>query len=190
MLHLKQENIFGWLDIKFLKNHKDSKFRLAASLPAHICKPRCQKKHRTATILQHNNKLTSEMCLLGFGASAPCYCFYLPLGSSLHAAKPYQCVNFSNQHWSWAVYLDATTSILKRLCYSRGIGQVQVRYFECKMRVKRSLKWVWQHQYTWPTCCHFVLESSASFWLIKHGTKRMPCPFWQGFKSMNCGSTW
>ena len=36
------------------------------------------------------------------------------------------CVNFYNQHFRRAVYLDATTSILKRLRYSRGNGQVQI----------------------------------------------------------------
>ena len=66
MLRLKQENIFRWLDIEFLKNHKYSEFHQTASLPAHIHKPRAQTKLRTAAILQHNNKLTSEMCLLGF----------------------------------------------------------------------------------------------------------------------------
>ena len=54
------------LEIKFFKNHKNSKFHLVASLPDHICKPRHQTKHHTAAILQHYNKLTSEMYLLGF----------------------------------------------------------------------------------------------------------------------------
>ena len=59
----KTRKIFRWLDIEFLKYLK---FHLTASLPAHICKPGVQMKHRTASILQHNNKLISEMCLLGF----------------------------------------------------------------------------------------------------------------------------
>ena len=39
---------------------------LTASLTDHSRKPRAQTKQRTATILCHNNKLTSGMCLLGF----------------------------------------------------------------------------------------------------------------------------
>jgi len=49
-----------------LKQIVDLKFCLTAPLPDHIRKPRCKVKHGTATILQHNNKLTSEMYLLGF----------------------------------------------------------------------------------------------------------------------------
>ena len=42
---------------------QNSNFSLTASLPDHSCKP---TKQRTVTILRHNNKLTSGMCLLGF----------------------------------------------------------------------------------------------------------------------------
>jgi len=53
-------------------------------LPDHSHKPRAQKKQRMATILHHNNKLTSEMCLLGFqqvwGLCTLLF-LYLPLGS-------------------------------------------------------------------------------------------------------------
>ena len=58
----------------------------------------------------------------------------------IHAAKPYQHVNFSNQHFCWAVYPDTTTSILKCLCYSRGIGKVQIRYFKCNIQAKKCIK--------------------------------------------------
>ena len=51
---------------KFFKNRQNSNFRLTASLTDHGRKPRAQTKQRTATILRHNNKLTSGMCLLGF----------------------------------------------------------------------------------------------------------------------------
>ena len=51
---------------KFLKIHQNSKFSLTASLTDHSRKPRAQTKQHTATILRHNNKLTSGMCLLGF----------------------------------------------------------------------------------------------------------------------------
>ena len=51
---------------KFYKNCQNSNFRLTASLTDHSRKPRAQTKQHTATILRHNNKLTSGMCLLGF----------------------------------------------------------------------------------------------------------------------------
>ena len=80
-MRLKQEKIFRWLNIEFLKNCKNSKFCTTASLPAslpdHIRKLRCQMKHHTAANLRHNNKLTSEMCLLGYqrvwGLCAPLF---------------------------------------------------------------------------------------------------------------------
>jgi len=153
------------------KNRKNSKFRLTASLPGHIYKPRHQMKHCTVKILRHNNKLTSEMSLLGFqwvwGLWASLFLLYSNrLFFLLHAAKPYQCVNFSNQHFPLAVYLDATTSILKYLCYSRGTGQVHMRYFECKISV---LKWVWQDRYIRSLVdgSHFVLQYLASLWQMQ-----------------------
>jgi len=39
-------------------------------------------------------------------------------------------VLISNQYFSWAVYLDTPKS---RLHYSRGIGQVKIQYFQCKV---------------------------------------------------------
>ena len=55
---------------KVLKIVKNSNFSLTASLPHtlpdHSHKPRAQTKQCTVTILRHNNRLTSEMCLLGF----------------------------------------------------------------------------------------------------------------------------
>ena len=50
----------------FFLNRQNSNFSLTASLTDHSCKPRAQTKQRTATILRHNNKLTSGMCFLGF----------------------------------------------------------------------------------------------------------------------------
>ena len=77
---------------------------LSASLP--ICltdnshKARGQTKQSMATILCHNNKFTSGMCLLWFrrmSASVLCHSFYCQLnGRLLHARKPYQGINFSH----------------------------------------------------------------------------------------------
>jgi len=49
---------------------------LFASLTDHSCKARNQTKQLTVTILQHKNKLTCEMCLLGF--LRVCYLCTLP----------------------------------------------------------------------------------------------------------------
>jgi len=64
MLCLKQENIFRSLDIELLKIENTQNF---------ISLPHClttfaslDAKHRTASILWHKNKLTSEMFLLEF----------------------------------------------------------------------------------------------------------------------------
>jgi len=38
------------------------------------------------------------------------------------------------------VYLDATTSILNRLCYSRGIGQVQIRLLQLQDASKKLVE--------------------------------------------------
>ena len=77
-----------------------------------------------------------------------------------------------------AVCLDTTTSILKCLCDSRVIGQVQVIYYVIFV-VKKIIEvgvaaWI----YTLPVRSHFVLESSALFWQIKYETKPS---FWRGF---------
>jgi len=54
----------SWI-LNFLKITKTRNFVILP--PAyHIRKPRCQMKHRAAAILWHNNKFTSEICLLGF----------------------------------------------------------------------------------------------------------------------------
>ena len=74
------------------------------------------------------------MCLLGFQTSEGCgplrlvvsFIFHQAL-LLLHAAKPYRCVNFSNQYFR--IWTPCTTSILKRLQYSRGIGQVVLLCF-------------------------------------------------------------
>jgi len=70
------------------------------------------------------------------------------------------------------VYLDTTTSILKRLRYSRGIGQVQVRYFRVQ-DVSEKIIEVGMAALIYtprPGCFHFVLECSASFWQIESST--------------------
>jgi len=166
------------------KNRKDSKFCLIASLPHHICKPRCQTKHRTATILWHNNKLTSEMCLSGF-QRVWCLCASLFLLSSIRLFFVFFMQRNYIDELTFPIntflelYLDATTSILKHLHYSGGIGQVQVQYFECKIQAKSALKWAWQYRYIRDLVdgSHFVLQSSASF---RHNIKRLPHPFWWG----------
>ena len=126
---LKQENIFRWLHIEFFRNHKNSKFRLTASLPDHFCKLRRQTKHCTAAILQHNNKLTSEMCLLGEWD----LCTLFLLSSIKLFFFFMQQKNHTN-----VLIISINSSIsrchnvnFKNLCYSRGIGQVQIRCFEC-----------------------------------------------------------
>ena len=49
---------------KIFKNRQNSNFSLTASLTDHSRKARGQMKQHMATILRHNNKLTSGMCLL------------------------------------------------------------------------------------------------------------------------------
>ena len=72
---------------------------LSDSLPDHSCKPRTQTKQRMATFICHNNKLTSEMYLLGFRQVWGLCALVVPFISLLYAAKPYQCANFSNRHF-------------------------------------------------------------------------------------------
>jgi len=89
MMHLTQENIFRWLDVEFFLIVKTRNFVSLPCCLTMIRKPRCQTKHHTAAIICHNNKLTSEMCLLGSdecGASVP-RSFYLPLGSSSYSCS-------------------------------------------------------------------------------------------------------
>jgi len=97
-------------------------------------------KHRTAAILRHNNKFTSEMYLFGFqqcGAPVPCCSFCLPLGySSSSCSKTYQCVNFSYQHFPGAVYLDATTSILNACATLEALDKY--RYDTLSARYKQK----------------------------------------------------
>ena len=72
---------------------------------------------------------------------------------------------------------SCSETILMR--YSRGIGQLQILYLECKLRAKSSLKcmgmaaWI----YTRPGGSHFVLESSASFQWIENEHKICHTPF-------------
>ena len=126
-------------------------------------------KHFIAAILCHNYKLTSEKYLLGSDeceTPVPCCFFHLPISILLHAGKPHRCVKFSNQDFPLAVYLDATTSILKCLHYSRGIGQVKI---ECKIQAICTLKWTWQNSYIHGLMdgSHFVFLFSVLFWQPK-----------------------
>ena len=60
------------------------------------------------------------------------------------------------------------------LRYSRGIGQVQVRYFECKIQAKRTLKWAWQDRYI----CSLVDSSHLVLSLVStDDIKCLPRPF-------------
>ena len=92
-----------------------------------------------------NSPVRCAFGVLMCGSSAPRCSFHLPLGSSSSCSKTI----------SWAVHLDTTTSILKRLCYSRGIGQVQI-YDNSSARYEQKARYesIW-----WQS---FVLESSAS----------------------------
>ena len=63
LVHLTSNDAFKTREHLQMAGYGISKFRLIAD---HICKPRCQTKHRTGAILWHNNKFTSEMCLLRF----------------------------------------------------------------------------------------------------------------------------
>jgi len=134
MWHWKQENIFRWLDINFLKIVKTWNF---VSLPDHIRMTLDAKQ----SIIQLQFYSTTTTLLVR------CAFWVLMNVEPLHAAKPYPCVNYSNQHFPWAVYLEATISILKWLCYSRDIGQVRIRCFECKIWAKIMLKWAWEDRY-------------------------------------------
>jgi len=93
LIHLTSNDVFKtrkhfqmagyWI----LKNCKYSKFRLTASLPAHIRKPRAHTK-----IVQPQFYSTSPVRCAFWdsdecGASVPHYCFYLPLGSSSSSSK-------------------------------------------------------------------------------------------------------
>ena len=130
MIHIKQENTFKWLDIEFFKNHKNSKFRLSASLLHCLTTFASLDAKKSILQPQFYNTTTNSPVRCAFwgsdecGASALHRSFYLPLGSSssFSSSKSYQCVNFSNQDFPRAVHLNSTTSNLKHLCYSRGIG--------------------------------------------------------------------
>jgi len=85
---------------------------------------------------------------------------------------------FMQQNHPWAMYLDAITTLLKCLHYSRSIGQVQIWYFECKIWAKCTLNWLWQDRYIHGLVdgSHFVLQSSASFRQMKLNICH--APFW------------
>ena len=113
--------------------------------------------------------------------SLPHYSFYLPL--FLHTTKPYQCVNFSNHYF----IVGTTTSILKCLCYFRGIGQVQIRYYWVQNTSEKLIE-VGVAAYICGLVSVFVLESSASFWQIKNDINFCHTPLWHGFISCSMQS--
>jgi len=118
------------------------------------------------------------------GASAPRF-FYLPLCSSSSCSETIS-MSF-NQHFPWTVYLDATTSILKCLCYSRGIGQVQIRYFSSARYKRKCIEMGTGWIYMWLGGC-LQLFCPSVFGLVlmdeilMDEIKRLPRLFWQGFK--------
>ena len=95
-------------------NQQNSNFILTASLPDHSRKTRGQTKQRMATILSHNNKLTSGMCLFGVLTSVgPLHLVFSFIFNQaacllLHPTKPYRGVNFSYQRFLSGAYIDAT----------------------------------------------------------------------------------
>ena len=121
---------------RIFENYKNSKFRLPHSLTNHSCKARDQKKQRMATMLRHKNKLTGGMCLLGFQRA----CSLCTLPFFLSSIRPF----FKQQnHINLLISLinsfleqriQTPQHYLKRLHYSRGTGQAQIQYFECKIR--------------------------------------------------------
>ena len=83
----------------FFLNRHNSKIHLPHSLTDHGHKPRGQTKQRKATILRHNNKFTSGMCL---SSVCPLRLFSFIFNQSvclLHPTKPYRGVNFLYQHF-------------------------------------------------------------------------------------------
>jgi len=81
---------------------------LTHSLTDHSRKAGDQTKQRTATFLRHKTKLITG----GMWFQLACSVCALPFHWAvllLQAAKPYQPVNFSNQHFPWGAYLDTTT---------------------------------------------------------------------------------
>ena len=138
-------------------------------------------KHCIATILCHNNKLTSEMCLLEL-RRAWGLCATLFLLSSIRLFFFMQQNLIDVLIFPINVFFkQCTTSIIKRLCYFRGIGQVQIQYFECEIWVKSMFKWAWQDRYIhslWQSICHLTDEIKC----LLH-------PF-QRFKSRTRGFIW
>ena len=104
------------------------------------------------------------MCLLGYrqvlGLCTSLRSFRLFFFISM---QQYWCINFSNQHFPWAVDLNAITSILKHLHYSRGIGQAIFQVQDT------SEKWVWQLGYVQS----FRLKVFGLFQQIKNGIKHL-----------------
>ena len=77
---------------------------MPAWLSAHICKAGGRTKQHMATILFHNSKLKSGMCLLGFQqvcalCTLPPF-FFNQASRHLHATKLYPGVNFLCQYFS------------------------------------------------------------------------------------------
>ena len=94
----------------------------------------------------HNNKLTSEMCPLGFqwvwGLSSAPHSFYLPLGSFSSCSKTYQCVintslsSVSRHHINFKLL-----ALLYR--YSTSIDTI----LQVQDTSEKLIEWAWQHWY-------------------------------------------
>ena len=131
--------------------------------------PRAQTKQWMATILCMRCAFWGcNEC----GASTPCCSFYLSLGFLLHAAKPYRCVKFSNQHFPWAMYLDATTSIFA--CATQEVWTSADRIMWMQDRA-----W-WQSFF--PASFQQIETEVCHVPLLVVSFQRLPCPlFWWGF---------
>ena len=118
-------------------------------------------QHCTSAILWHNNKLISEMCLLGFWwVWGLCALMFLLSSIRLFFMQwnhidvlTFQIDTFLEQ--CSKLYLDATASILKHLRYLR---LVQKQYFECKIWAKaralqHSIYVAW-----WQSFCPWVFS--------------------------------
>jgi len=116
------KNAYWWPDINFflkITKIEISSHSLTHSLPDDSRKPRAQMKQRMATILRHNNKLTSEM---PFGVWDLCTSLFL-----LSSIRLFYF--FMQRNHIDVLIFQSTLSlssvsrlILKHLCYSRGIG--------------------------------------------------------------------
>ena len=114
IIHTTALNITKQLQVTRYRIFKKSlklEFSLTDCLTDHSHKARGQMKQCMVTILRHNNKLTSGMCLFGVPTSVGSLCLvfsfiFNQVACFLHPTKPYQGVNFPYQHFLSAAYLD------------------------------------------------------------------------------------